>query len=902
MARKSHPDQRAAIAAAVALLCLAVVCTTSSIRWVGRTFPGFLVLRNAVVASAGLAGWTGLSTGEIFQRQILTVNGEPVAGGRQVNEIVTREPAGSAIAYRLADRHSMVEKKIASMVFSAADYLLLFGVYLLNGLIFAAAGLAVLYLRPGAPGPRALATLSVVAGAFAISATDLYGPYRFFRLHVASEALLPAAFIHLGITFPILLGSRRLRKAVLWAAYALAGALVLLYEFLLDDPAWYPTLHAIAVTYLGFSACLLFVNAAKAYRASASALVRQRTKVVGLGIVGGFGLPTVISLASGLSGSDVSFSFAGFTAPLFPISLAYAIAKHDLFEIDTVIKRSVYYLTATLAVTIAYALLIVTSNRALLGASFTQHPAFPLGFTLAALLILAPLRDKTQRALDRMFFRCGYDLKATLEALSSRLSSAREVLEIAETLGGLSAEVMFAGTSVVLVRDPKTRHFSQVENAAERGEYPFVRVPPASPLVECLSRFRRAVLVDELLERDPDPVRQTLLLSELGVPNAAVVVPFWYRDELVGFMILAAKKSGALYTGDDMKVLSTAGNQAALGVVNSLAYREIQRLNRDLEATVARRTEELRKANESLEESLEGLERAYEDLKRSQESLLRAEKMATLGQLTAGIAHEVNTPLGAALNSLHVIADLAQEYAESIGDPSVTDTDHRQIARELESAARCAVKSAEKAARFIRSIKNHSRASSASASIEFPLADLLEETRLLLEHQFRVADCWLEREIAPADLRLRGDPAKLEQVIANLLTNAIDAYDELKTGGPVRVAARLAADDKVLIAVSDQGCGIPREDQERIFDLLFTTKARGKGTGLGLSIVKHIVENEFGGEVAVESQPGKGTTFRLSLPRHASAKTEPPAAAPSELSPPKPEASRSPVPEDPSPG
>lgn len=902
MTKKLHPDQRVAIATSAALLCLALACAASSIRWVGRTFPGFFVLRNGVVASAGLAWWSGLATGEIFQRQVVAANGRLAASGAEVYQIVGSEPPGSNVAYRIAGRGETVEKQIPSMVFSVTDYLLLFGVYFLNGLIFAGAGLAVLYSRPAAPGPRALALLSVVAGIFAISATDLYGPYRFFRLHVASEALLPAAFIHLGITFPTVLGSGRWRKAILWAAYGFAGALVLFYELLLDDPAWYPTIHAMAVTYLGFSACPLFLNAAKAYWASSSALARQRTKVVGLGIVGGFGLPAVISLASGLSGSEVSFSFAGFTAPLFPVSLAYAIAKHDLFEIDTIIKRSVYYLSATFAITVAYALLIVTSNRALLGASFTQHPAFPLVFTLAALLVLAPLRDKTQRVLDHMFFRCGYDLKATLEGLSSRLSSSREVLEIAETLMGLSSEVLFASASAVMVLDAKTRHFTQVENATERGEYPFLRVPETSPLVQSLGRFRRAVLVDELLEREPDPVRQSLLVSELGVPKAAVVVPFWYQEELVGFMILAAKKSGALYTGDDMKVLSTAGNQAALGVVNSLAYREIQRLNRDLEATVARRTEELRKAKESLEESLEGLERAYEDLKRSQESLLRAEKMATLGQLTAGIAHEVNTPLGAALNSLHVIADLAQEYAESIGDSSVTDTDHRQIARELESAARCAVKSAEKAARFIRSIKNHSRASSATVSIEFSLADLLEETRLLLEHQFRVADCWLEREITPADLRVRGDPAKLEQVIANLLTNAIDAYDDQKCGGPVRVAAHLAGDDKVFIAVSDQGCGIPREEQERIFDLLFTTKARGKGTGLGLSIVKHIVENDFGGEIAVESQPGKGTTFTLRLPRHASAKVEPPFAISSELSAPKPEASQSPAQGDPLPG
>ncbi len=866
MASSRHSDQRVVLATSVLLLLLTLACTISSLSWIGRTFPGFLVLRNGVVASAGLSGWSGLQAGSIFQRQVQAVNDQPTRGGNEVYKAVASLPAGSRISYKLADSNVTVEQEINSMTFRVVDYLLLFGIYLLNGLIFAAAGLSVLYMRPGMPGPRALAALAVAAGSFAISATDLYGPYHFFRLHVASEAFMPAAFLHLGITFPILIGSGRWRRTVLTTTYGISAVLTIAYEALLDSPGWYPTIHGIALTYLGLSALVLFANVFKACRASTSAIVRQRTKVVGLGIVSGFGLPTAISLASGISSSDVSFSLAGFTAPLFPLSLAYAVAKHDLFEIDMVIKRSVYYLSATCAITALYALLIITSNSALLGTRFTTHPTFPLFFTLAALLVLAPLRERMQAALDRMFFRCGYDLKATLEGLSSRLSSSREVREIAETLTNLSADVLFASTAVVLARDPKTRHFTQVEQAAARGEYPFLTAPEQSLLVTSLARFHRAVFVDELLDGEPREANRKLLMSELGIPNATLVVPFWYQEELVGFMILGAKKSGALYTGDDIKVLSTAGNQAALGVMNALAYREIQRLNRDLEVTVQRRTEELQRANQSLEESLIGLEKAYEDLKRSQQSLLRAEKMATLGQLTAGIAHEVNTPLGATLNSLHIISELAGEYAESIGDTEVTDYDHQQIAKELESATRCAVKSAEKAARFIRSIKNHSRAAERAVMVEFRLADLLEETRLLLEHRFRVTDCWLEQSIVPPDLRLKGDPAKLEQVLANLMTNAIDSYDKARTGGPVYVHAKQERADTVSITVSDQGCGIPAEIQEKIFDLLFTTKAPGKGTGLGLSIVKHIVESEFEGEISVNSRAGKGTSFRLVLP------------------------------------
>src|SRR5262249_21705445 len=158
--------------------------------------------------------------------------------------------------------------------------------------------------------------------------------------------------------------------------------------------------------------------------------------------------------------------------------------------------------------------------------------------------------------------------------------------------------------------------------------------------------------------------------------------------------------------------------------------------------------------------SVEEVRAAYAQVQEKQASLMRADRLATLGRLTAGIAHEVNTPLGATLNSLNVIHRLAQEYAASIAHPRVTDDDHRQIAQELLRVSEAAAGAARKAAAFINRVRVHGRENRKATTAAFTVADVVREVEALLVHRLRGTACRIEF-VEEGHTGLHGDAGRM---------------------------------------------------------------------------------------------------------------------------------------------
>ncbi|MCE5336117.1 MAG: GHKL domain-containing protein [Desulfobacteraceae bacterium] len=245
------------------------------------------------------------------------------------------------------------------------------------------------------------------------------------------------------------------------------------------------------------------------------------------------------------------------------------------------------------------------------------------------------------------------------------------------------------------------------------------------------------------------------------------------------------------------------------------------------------------------------IKRRDSELKALNAQLVQTGKLAAVGQLAAGVAHEINNPLAVIQSEV----DLMREFGRLPSPGSALDADRffHEIDTQIDRCSRIT----RKLLSFSRQIKSEPQ--------PVDMSEKLKDVVGLFEKWALTGGVVITAEADPDLPKVHGDPFDISQVLVNLISNAIDAHEGMK-GGAIRLKA--AADKKegmLQVTISDTGCGISREDLPYIFDPFFTTKPVGKGTGLGLSISYSIVEN-LGGKIFVRSEPGKGTTFTLLFP------------------------------------
>jgi signal transduction histidine kinase len=303
--------------------------------------------------------------------------------------------------------------------------------------------------------------------------------------------------------------------------------------------------------------------------------------------------------------------------------------------------------------------------------------------------------------------------------------------------------------------------------------------------------------------------------------------------------------------GELMRPVVATGDADEIGRL-TFAFEEMRRALRDklrsteslsvaLEREVMRRTEDLEVTNRELRATLETLQRA-------QDELVRSEKLASMGRLVAGIAHEINNPVNAMVNSL---APLEESLGDRLG----------QIPAEIREMFDVVHRGAARTKAIVQALHSYSRGDS-ERRVEMDLHRGLDESLELLRHHLKKG-ITVERNYGAVG-RVTGYAGQLQQVFMNLLTNAAQALAEREGGGRIVIqTARVGKD--IVITIADDGPGIPPEILPRIFDPFFTTKDVGQGSGLGLSIVHGIVERH-GGRIDVDSQVGRGTTFTVTLP------------------------------------
>lgn len=266
--------------------------------------------------------------------------------------------------------------------------------------------------------------------------------------------------------------------------------------------------------------------------------------------------------------------------------------------------------------------------------------------------------------------------------------------------------------------------------------------------------------------------------------------------------------------------------------------------------------------------------RLREAMQREQESLSRAmerERLASLGQMIGGIAHNLKTPIMSVAGSVGVLGKLADEYAASIGDPEVTQEDHREIARDMNGWLQKIQECCAYMSDIITTVKGLAANMSTSESGEFTVDEVCKRVLLLTQHELKRGNCALRfiSELPPG-IQIEGDINNLVQVVNNLVSNAIDAMQDMG-GGEIVVSARMEGGD-VLLTVRDHGPGVPEAAREKLFREMFTSKG-ARGTGLGLYISSVLMRGKFGGGIQLDDC-AEGASFTLRIPLDTDAREE----------------------------
>jgi hypothetical protein len=887
----------------------------------------------ARVAPGGPAAQAGIHVDDV----VLALDGEEVLSSQQIEERLARRTTGARVVYELlrADERRPLEvvvKPLSQGSVSLFYYLSLVGFFSLL------VGTIVMLRRP--PDRAALHFYAICLLFFLMYSTSYTGKlnladWTLLWADTLSILFLPVVFLHFCLAFP----ERRLSTQRGWiipAAYlpalALAGAAVASQVLFVTSPrahrevfwqitavidAWKP-LYFAALFAISFGILL------GSYRRTRSLTARKQMKWLVWGTGAGvmpFFLFYAIPFALGREPRQ-AMELAGYIPlALIPLSLAYAVVKHRLMDVELIFRRTLVYILA-LAAIIGMCLLAVNLFQVLLASDQEPHVTIiAILSTLVVALLFSPVKNRIQEGIDRLFFRERYNSRRALLRLSQDLNADLDLGHMAERLlEGVHAAL--GVSSLALFLPEEDGGFAAFKDLGCAPGARAARLPAAGPLV-------RALVAGE-----PVPAEaHAELYPEAGPLDLSHYFPCRVKGELIAILGVGRKDAFEALNSEEVDVLQALAGQAATAVMNGRLYHslrekadELQELTEynenilesmdsgilvlDLEGKIARwnrameglyrkrRAEVLgRSLDEIFPEPFLGALRGSLVLGRNEEianiyklhlpcsdgralrvnvsvapfkvvsgercgtivivddvtvrmgleeQLQHSEKMASIGILAAGVAHEVNTPLTG-----------ISSYTQMLRQQIKNDDPRSALLEKIE-------KQAFRAAKIVNNLLNFSRSSKAefeSLDINKVLVDVLS----LLEHQLERGRIKVRKELS--DLPpVRGNENRLQQVFFNLILNARDAMPK---GGWLTLASR-AEEDSIVVEVRDTGHGIKPEHVRRIYDPFFTTKGIGRGTGLGLSISFGIVQ-EHGGAIFVESVPGQGTTFQVALPSIAAA-------------------------------
>ena len=783
-----------------------------------------------VESTTGEASGAGVRSGDL----LLAIDGQPVM--RVLRGGGDRLVSGQQNVYRIQKRDGETMEVAllpAPREFSERPFdVLLHAGLLLVSISYLLIGMGLWWSRPGAAETWAMmlfcATMAVMV-ATAIRAHLI--PWSASMILV-NMPWLGAATFHLFTTWPTepwwIVRHRRIRTLPYLAALALSAGVVV--EELLGLPAqWLAAGAFLYGVLLSFASLGVLVSERRhAHRIG----VGERADVMLLaGIVSL--LPALVML---LLEYFFQLRFPWYLAMiwvvLFPATVGYGMLRKQLFDFRIVAKSSAAYGAVSLAITGLYAF-IITLADAVVPQFGVNVRSVQVAFLFLAILAVYPLRDRMQRLVDTFFDRDRSRYRAALREISEAMVSMLSQREISDRILIAVTDTMGAESAMVLIMDESEMALTPV---AWRGEWDEgdtqTSIPSSHPIWRQLW-MRREELARSDFDDEVELEKREACWDVFDSLEIELLVPILYGVDLLGVVAVGRKLSGERLGADDRQLLRTLANNSAIAIENAKAFDEIAQLNETLEARVEERTREL--------QDMQG-------------QLMQAEKLKSLGQLVAGVAHELNNPIG----FVHANLKLLKEFVVKLEDARASGRDGDSIRDAIDKLLTRSVEGTDRVKAIVQDLRSFSRTDQAEIQ-DVDLHEELDRTIGLMAPRLK-GNIRLEREYGELP-EVRCYPGQLNQVFLNLLMNACDVLDD---GGTITVKTE-RTDGGVRLTFRDDGPGIPPEVQGLIFDPFFTTKPVGQGTGLGLSLSHGIIERH-GGHIRVSSEVGTGTDFVIDLP------------------------------------
>jgi signal transduction histidine kinase len=499
------------------------------------------------------------------------------------------------------------------------------------------------------------------------------------------------------------------------------------------------------------------------------------------------------------------FPFGFYLISLYVGIVSYAIVKHRLMDINIVLKKGTTYFLLMLLLFIPSILLIILSQRYFFREINYLFSAIILILLFLVAFFFHKIKPGTEKAVEQILFKNRYDYRKTLAQFTKALVTILDLQSLSKKIIDTITQTMGVEKASVFLLNEEKGEYYLYESINKKMVSPASSFPQGDPLPHFLIKTEEIIVREELIKEGDIP-EQSSIINRMSSLNAEVSIPLISRSQLIGIINLSHKFNKDIYSQEDIELLSTLANETAIAIENA---------------------------------------RLYEDLKKSKSYIRRADRLASLGTLTAGLAHEIRNPLVA----IKTFTQLLPERLE--------DEEFRKHFLGVASGE------VDRISSLVNELLEFARTSDPKFEME-DVNGILDGMILLISTESKKKHIEIVKEYGQDLPLISIDREQIKQVVLNILLNAIEATSE---NGKIIVDTRSfvkpGGEPYLQIRFTDTGCGIPRENLEEIFNPFFTTK--NTGSGLGLSISHQIVQDHKG-YIDIESEIDKGTSFFINLP------------------------------------